>query len=204
MVPPYFDNFFSVMAEVGATLFGLIFVVISIRPDVADTAAGPHNTPMIRQIQVASAYTALLNPVVISLLAIVPQATIGHTTLIMSLIGLAGTLMMGISLVRDSTPWRKKLNGIIFLVGSLLIFSFEVLFAAQLLENPGDRAALDNLSTLLVILYVFGIARAWDLVGARQFHIRDVVTPLVPSKTEDAISTAPEADETEEARQPQG
>jgi hypothetical protein len=80
MVPPDFVTFFSVLAGVGATLFGLIFVTISIKPETAR-----RETPsMMPQVQVASAYSALLNPLVISLLALVPHATIGTVTVVMS------------------------------------------------------------------------------------------------------------------------
>jgi hypothetical protein len=61
MVPPEFTTFFAIMAGVGATLFGLIFVAITIRPEVARS----DHSSLRLQFQVASAYTALLNPLVI-------------------------------------------------------------------------------------------------------------------------------------------
>ena len=91
MVPADFVTYFSVLAGVGATLFGLIFVTISITPETTRT----QTTSVMRQVQVASAYTALLNPLVISLLALVPHATVGTVTLIMSTIGLVNIVMMG-------------------------------------------------------------------------------------------------------------
>ncbi len=174
MVPADFANFFAVMAGVGATLFGLIFLVISIKPEITS----PENTSVLRQVQVASSYSALLNPLVISLIALVPHATIGLVTLIMSVIGLINTIIMGVSLLQDSLSWAKKLNSVFFIFGSLIIFSFEIFYAIRLVVAPGDLSALYNLTTLLVIIYLYGIARAWDLVGARQFHIQEVLEPV--------------------------
>jgi hypothetical protein len=50
MVPADFANFFVVMAGVGATLFGLIFLAVSMKPESTLAA----NAPVMRQVQVAS------------------------------------------------------------------------------------------------------------------------------------------------------
>ncbi len=179
MVPADFTNFFAVMAGVGATLFGLIFLVISINPE---------NATVMRQVQIASSYTALLNPLVISLIALVPHETIDGITITMSAIGLVNTILMSISLLQDPVSWIKKLRRAVFSLGSMTIFSFEIFYAIRLLITPGDLSALYNLSILLVIIYLYGIARAWDLVGARQFHLLEAFTPLAPKRMEEFIS----------------
>jgi hypothetical protein len=178
MVPANFANFFTVMAGVGATLFGLIFLVISIKPEVAH----PENTHVMRQVQAASSYSALLNPLVISLIALIPHETIGTVTLIMSAIGLINTIIMGISLLQDSKGWVNELKNIFFILSSIVIFGYEIFYAIQLFIAPGAPGALYNLTTLLVVVYLYGIARAWDLVGVRQFHIRELFTPLLPKE----------------------
>jgi hypothetical protein len=180
MVPPDFVNFFTTMATVGATLFGLVFVVISIRPDVTRT----ENTSVMRQVQAASSYSAFLNPLVISLVALLPHAAIATIILVMSVIGLVNTIIMGIFLLRDARSWMKKLNNIFFILASLIMFGFETLYAIRLYIEPADISALYNLAVLLVIIYLYGIARAWDLVGARQFHIHEVLSPFIPGSME--------------------
>ncbi len=198
MVPADFAPFFSVMAGVGATLFGLIFVVITIKPEVTSA----ENTSVMRQVQVASSYGALLNPLVISLFALVLHATIGIVTLVLSVIGLVSTSIMGVSLFQDSLSWAKKLKSVVFLLGSSVIFGFEVFYAIRLVVAPGDLSALSDLTTLLVIIYLYGIARAWDLVGARQFHIREVLTHFVPKGMEESLSDTLHAESTKDANKP--
>ncbi len=195
MVPADFANFFSVMAGVGATLFGLIFLVISIKPETTRD----ENTSVIRQVQIASAYTALLNPLVISLIALVPHATLGTVTVAMSAIGLANTIIMGANLLQDFISWAKRLNKVFFIIGSTVIYSFEIFCAIRLLVAPGDLSSLYGLTTLLVIIYLYGIARAWDLTGARQFHIQEVLAPLVPKRTKEIISDTLHAEGTKDA-----
>ena len=195
MVPADFTNFFSVMAGVGATLFGLIFLVITIRPEVTSS----ENAPVMRQVQVASSYSALLNPLLISLFALVPHATIGTITIIMSASGLVNTILMGTSLLQNALSWAKKLRSGLFILGSTVIFSFEIFYAIRLVITPGDLSALYDLTTLLVIIYLYGIARAWDLVGVRQFHLIELFTPFIPKRMEEIISERLNAKSTKEA-----
>jgi hypothetical protein len=184
MVPTDFATFFAVMAGVGATLFGLIFLAVSMKPE--STLAG--NAPVMRQVQVASSYTALLNPLVISLIALVPHNHIGLVTLIMSSIGLTNTLIMSLSLVRGPYSRTEGLRRGVFSLGSFLLFGFEFLYAIRLSLSPTDLSSLDNLTTLLVIIYLYGIARAWDLIGVRQFHLQEVLFPLTQKKHKNSPS----------------
>ena len=142
---------------VGATLFCLIFVVISIKPEVART----ETASVIRQVQVATSYSALLNPLVISLLALLPRATIETITVIMSTIGFVNTLVIGSFLLRDSTERMKNWKSTLFLLVGLVMFGFD---------------------------YVYGVARAWDLVGVRQFHLQEVLSPLMSKGRDESAS----------------
>ena len=176
MVPPGFTTFFVVMAGVGATLFGLIFLVISIKPESTVWA----NTSVMSQVQAASAYTALLNPLVISLIALVPYEQIGKVTLVMSSIGLANTLVMSLSLLKGKLSWIEGLRRLIFILGSFVIYGFEISYAIHLLLSPTDLSTLSSLAILLVVIYLYGIARAWDLVGGRQFSYPGIAFTFAP------------------------
>jgi hypothetical protein len=187
MVSTDYIPFFTTMAAVGATLFGLIFVVISIRPEIARSAT----TSMMRQVQVTSSYIALLNPLAISLIALLPHETIDITTITMSATGLLTTIVMGIFLLRASRSKVKNLLHVLFLFTGLVMFSFEIFYGIRLAIAPGDSSALHYLTILLVLIYLYGIARAWDLVGVRQFHIQDVVSPLISKEMEQSPSEEP-------------
>jgi hypothetical protein len=199
MVPIDFVNFFTTMATVGATLFGLIFVAISIKPDTIQT----ENISVVHQVQAASSYSALLNPLVISLLALTPHATISIITIIMSAFGLANTIIMGIFLLRDSSRgWTKKGNNVFFILASLVMFGFEIFYAIRLNINPQDISTLGNLAILFVIIYIYGVARAWDLIGVRQFHIQETLSPLLSKGMEKTTSNKPHAEPLEDAHSP--
>lgn len=187
MVPGDFVPFFTTMAGAGATLFGLIFVVISIRPEVTRS----DTTYLMRQVQVASSYSALLNPLAISLIALLPRETIDTITIIMSILGLINTITMGILLLRYSKSEVKKLPHGFFLLVGLVMFSVEIFYGIRLASVPGDSSALHNLAILLVLIYLYGVARAWDLVGARPFHIREALIPLTSNGREQNPSDEP-------------
>lgn len=104
MVPPDYSVYFMTMATVGATLFGLIFVVISIAPASIATASAP----LERQVKALTAYSALLNPVIISLFALVPHQQIGFVVIVLSLSGLLNTLIMVPTLVQHSVQWSAR------------------------------------------------------------------------------------------------
>ena len=187
MVSADFVPFFTTMAGVGATLFGLIFLVISIKPEVTRS----ETTSVMRQAQVASSYIALLIPLAISLIALLPRETIGTITITMSTIGLLTTIIMGIFLLRDSKGEVKKLPHFFFILLGLVMFGFEIFYGILLEREPADSATLHNLAILLVLIYLYGIARAWDLVGVRQFHIREVLSPLISKEREQSPSEGP-------------
>ena len=184
MVSVDFVPFFTTIATVGATLFGLIFVVISIKPEVTRS----DTTSLRRQVQITSSYGALLNPLVISLLALLPHATIDTITLTMSSLGLINTILMGIFLFRASRGEVRKLWHVFFILTGLVMYGFEIFYGIQLDRDPGDSSALHNLSILLVLIYIYGIARAWDLVGVRQFHIQDMLSPWISKGREESPS----------------
>jgi hypothetical protein len=190
VIPQNFTTFFAIMAGVGATLFGLIFVAITIRPELTRS----NQSSLLPQFRVASSYTALLNPLVISLFALVPHTTIGGITTVMSSIGLVTSGLMAITLVQIRLRWTKKVLSALFILVSLLMYGFELDFAIQLVTTPQDVQWLFSLTSLLILIYLYGIARAWDLVGARQFHTLDVLAQYVPERIRESfVDTSPES-----------
>ena len=85
----------------------------------------------------------------------------------------------------------KKLPHGFFILLGLVMFGFEIFYGILLEREPADSATLHNLAILLVLIYLYGIARAWDLVGVRQFHIREVLSPLISKEREQSPSDEP-------------
>ncbi len=167
MVPPEYSNFFVTMATVAATLFGLIFLVVSITPD----AAAAEEAQLERQLKALAAYVALSNPLIISLFAILPHQEIGPAVTAVAGAGLANILTMTVRLLRDPAQRRRGIRSWLFILVGLGLYGFEMSNGLQLLRPPVSNAALYALGTVLIFIIVFGVARAWELVGGRRYRI---------------------------------
>ena len=191
MVPPDYSVYFTTMATVGATLFGLIFVAISIAPErIATTSA-----PLERQIKAFAAYNALLNPLIISLFALVPHQQIGFVALPLGLIGIIQTLIMTLTLAQNLSGPIAKFRNSLFILGGFFLYGFELYFAVRLIQSPADSFALYAFSNFLIIIMIYGVIRAWELIGIRQFHVKDWLASFqTANKKEVSSPTSGEAE----------
>ena len=185
MIPPEYSSYFSTMAAVGATLFGLIFVAISIVPEsVTTTNASPE-----RQVRAATSYIALLNPLVISLFALIPYQQIGIVAIGMSTLGLLNTLGMALTLIRSAGPSGTRLRHSLFILGGFFLYGYESYFAIRLIQSPNDPVSLYFLADLLIMISIFGVIRAWELIGMRQFHLLNWLSSIrMPKEVENRFN----------------
>lgn len=167
MIPAEYSNFFTTMAGVEATLFGLIFVVISIAPAPALSSEGL----LEKQINVLMSYSALLNPLIISLFALVPDEPIALIGAGMSLVGLVNTLAMLITWHRSGVSKGVRVRNGSFIVVGCMLYAAEAIFSTGLYREPADGALLKDLVVVLIVLSVFGVACAWGLVGVRRSDV---------------------------------
>ncbi len=169
MVPGNYSVYFMTLAGVSATLFGLIFVVISIAPESVITA----RAPMERQAKAATAYFALANPLIISLFALVPQQQIGYPVISVGITGFITTLSTALALQKNKTQWSSNFRSRAFILVGIVLYGVESYAALLILQQPSNTPAYILLANLLVVITIFGIARAWDLIGIHHFGIRD-------------------------------
>ncbi|HSB67262.1 MAG TPA: hypothetical protein VLD65_11845 [Anaerolineales bacterium] len=199
MVPAIYSTFFTTMAVVGATLFGLIFVAISIAPEyvIASTAQ------LDRQIKATAAYIALLNPLMISLFALVPYQWIGIAASILSWVGILNTLTMLVTLIQNKETNDSRLRNITLILISFIVYGFEAYVAIQIARPVFNEYWLSILADLLIFITLFGIIRAWELIGIRQFRFRDWFGKLIIklSKSAKERSKVVETDEYEKSSQ---
>jgi hypothetical protein len=174
MVPPEYSSYFSAMAAVGATLFGLIFVAISIVPESVTTA----NASVERQVRAATSYIALLNPLVISLFALIPHQQIGVVAIGMGLLGLLNTLGIALTVIRSAGPSGTRIRHSLFILGGFFLYGYECYFAIRLIKSPADNVSLYFLADLLIMISIFGVIRAWELIGMRQFHLLNWISSV--------------------------
>src|SRR5580692_8162883 len=84
MVPGAYDAYLAAMATAAAALIGLLFVAVSVRDD---TIFGPKAVPGGEALAI-TAFTGLVNSLLIALLALIPQDNLGYGAVILAVVSI--------------------------------------------------------------------------------------------------------------------
>ncbi len=111
MVPAGYHDFFGGCATVAGALIGLLFVAISVAPEklAGDRASADH------QVKAGAAFSALVNTLVIALVALLPGDGLGAASIALASTGLASTAALIIFLWREHTN-RIRVCQVVLLV----------------------------------------------------------------------------------------
>ena len=174
MVPVSFHDFFGGCATIAGALIGLLFVAISVSPEKL-TGASAHAE---HQIRAAAAFSALVSTLVIALVALLPGASLGQAGIIVSAVGLATTVALCLLLLRAH---REKIHRTdVSMLGVLLVlYGLQLASAIQKAGSPRNVSDVGDQGALLVGFFLFGIARSWQLVGARDTTLTSTVAALI-------------------------
>ena len=173
MVPLSFHDFFSGCATIAGALIGLLFVAISVSTEklAGATARTDH------QVRAGAAFSALINTLVIALVALLPRASLGDVGLILAAAGLATTVGLVIVLYREHGKVRRG-DVTMFLI-LLALYGLQLANSIKLNAAPHEVGRITNQGVLAIGFFLFGIARAWQLVGAREFSLVSAVAAMI-------------------------
>jgi hypothetical protein len=177
VAPAGFHDFFSASAAAAGALIGLLFVAISVTPGkvTGDTASAEH------QVTAGAAFTALVNTLVFSLAALLPGASLSTTAIALAAAGLASTAALSILLYREHQE-RIRLGQVILLLTPLALYGLQLANGIALGGSPRDAGSLSSAGGLSIVFFVYAIARAWQLVGARDPSLLPAVAALAASR----------------------
>ncbi|MHB8235069.1 MAG: hypothetical protein ACYDHT_10490 [Solirubrobacteraceae bacterium] len=167
MVTDSAREFFLGSAGVAGALIGLLFVALSVAPE---RVLGP-DASEVHTVRAQATLTAFTNALSVSLFALVPDLNIGGATIAVAVVGLL--FIIG-SLLRVAPFWRAgeiKLREVSFLVGLAVVFAIELLAGLGLVSGRRDDSDLQTVCILVVVCFLIGIARAWELVGGPSISI---------------------------------
>jgi hypothetical protein len=170
-----FHDFFTACATVAGALIGLLFVAISVSP--AKTT-GPRAS-VEHQATAGAAFTALVNTLVFSLVALLPGGDLGLAVAILGGSGLASTVSLAFLLYRRGHREAvRRFSQAVLLVPPLALYALQLANGIGLARSPGKSSLISSQGGLAIVFFVYAIARAWQLVGARDPGLGLTVTGL--------------------------
>lgn len=155
MVPTVFIAYFTAVATAAAALIGLLFVAVSLRDE---SIFGKDARPGGQALAVM-AFTGLVNSFAVSLLAMIPDANIGISAIVLAVISLVGS-------VRLNNRLHAARNAAVFVI-SLLAYAAQLYCGIVLIVRPHDRGAVMNLAYIVFATMAVALARAWSLLRGK-------------------------------------
>jgi hypothetical protein len=190
MVPPEFLNFFTASTGAGAALVGLLFVAVSLAPEQIVT----RRAPVERRAVAGSAFTALINAFFISLVALIPHFNFGTLILPISSLSLLTSLLQAWSLLRPRKGWQSFLRRAMLVCLSLGLYGLELRNGVGLITDPTQVGFVYGLLFVLLGIFVLGLTRAWELLGAHRYGLGGWLNPLQDVHDSEPFSRADIAD----------
>jgi hypothetical protein len=167
MIPDAFEAFFLATAGAGAAFIGLLFVAISIHPDL--TFARPPTGGVPRQLLTEATLVTLANGFVLSCVALLPTLNVGWLAVVFGLWGVLWAGRIAILLDRahrhDAVTWRHRLRVTFVSLIAVTLCATEFVLGLGLLRQPGAISVASGLALTILGLYALGMARAWILLG---------------------------------------
>lgn len=189
MVPVSYHDFFGGCATVAGALIGLLFVAISVSPE---KLAGDRSSADL-QVKAGAAFSALVNTLVIALVALLPGTGFGAAIIALASTGLASTIALIIFLWREHKE-RIQPGQVVLLVVLIVLYGLQLANGIKLDGSARDLSAIDNQGVLSIVFFLFAIARAWQLVGARDPSLLSTVAEMAQQQVRGERTLPTEAD----------
>jgi hypothetical protein len=159
-------EFFLGSASVAGALIGLLFVAVSV---ASERVLGPEASD-VHGVRAAAALAAFTNALTVSLFGLVPGLNVGGAATAVAIVGL---LFIAGALIRLVPAWRAKrirLRDLTFLVALLVVFVIQLVAGLELDRRASDASDLQTICVLVIVCFLIGIARAWELVGGPNIY----------------------------------
>jgi len=182
VVPEAIHDFFLAGGGVAGALIGLLFVAISVS---APRMARQGHEAQLHRVRASAALTAFLNALVISLFALIPGRKIGLTAVIVGVLGLAVVAAL-LSLWRVRHARWATARDAVFLLGLVVVFIVQMITGVQIIAQPADSGNVNQIAVLVIVCFLIGIARAWELIGGPSIGLTREVTAMISGQNHEA------------------
>ena len=176
------NDFFTASASVAGALIGLLFVAIS----VASDRLRAERDGQVHRIRAVAALTAFTNSLSVSLFSLIPGHKIGPTAISVAAVGLTFVVASLLSLIRLRQVRWATVRDALFLVGLVFLFVDQLITGIDVTAHPGNSGDVDTIAILVVVCFLLGIARSWELIGGPSIGIRKEVAAMVRAHQDSA------------------
>ena len=164
-------------------LIGLLFVAISVAGNRLTSAkAGAQ----VHRVRADAALTAFTNALSVSLFALVPGEKIGWTSVAVATAGLIFVLASLLALSRVRPRRGTMLRDALFLVGLAVTFVVQLTSGLDVAYDARDSGSVDTIAILVIVCFILGIQRSWELIGGPSIGLRHEVFALVRGEDPEA------------------